>query len=57
MQIETIVYPYVYTDTGQRYHVSEFPVTPKVGAMIDENLNVIGNANDSECVSGVCPVK
>lgn len=57
MKIEFINYPYVFTDEGTRHEISEINGTPRVGAMLDEELNVLNNAVDSDCVNGVCPIK
>ncbi|MBN2794235.1 MAG: hypothetical protein JXR88_02430 [Clostridia bacterium] len=57
MKIEFIHYPFVFTDAGTRHNISEIKGTPRVGAMLDEDLNVMFNAEDSDCVSGVCPIK
>jgi len=57
MKIEFINYPYVFTDAGTRHNISEIKGTPRVGAMLDETLNVLNQAMDSDCVNGVCPVK
>lgn len=57
MKIEFINFPYVFTDAGTRHDIKEINGTPRVGAMLDENLNVLNNAVDSDCINGVCPIK
>jgi hypothetical protein len=57
MKIEFINYPYVFTDAGTRHSINEIKGTPRVGAMLDEALNVLNQAVDSDCVNGVCPIK
>jgi len=57
MKIEFINYPYVFTDAGTRHNVNEIKGTPRVGAMLDQDLQVMNNAVDSDCVNGVCPIK
>ena len=57
MKIEFINYPFVFTDEGTRHNISEINGTPRVGAMLDNQLNVLNNAVDSDCINGVCPVK
>ena len=57
MKIDYINYPWVFTDTGKRYLIKEIKGTPRVGAVLDEELKVLSNSNDSDCVSGVCPIK
>lgn len=57
MTIEFINYPYVFTDQGTRHEISEIKGTPRVGAVLDADLNVLSSAVDTDCVNGVCPVK
>ena len=57
MKIEFINYPYVFTDAGTRHEIKEIKGTPRVGALLDAELNVLGNSMDTDCVSGVCPIK
>ncbi len=57
MKIDFINYPFVFTDEGTRHQISEIKGTPRVGAMLDAELNVLNNAVDSDCINGVCPVK
>lgn len=57
MKIEFINYPYVFTDAGTRHNVTEIKGTPRVGAMLDQDLQILNNAVDSDCINGVCPVK
>jgi hypothetical protein len=57
MKIDFINYPFVFTDEGTRHQINEIKGTPRVGAMLDEELNVLNNAVDSDCINGVCPVK
>lgn len=57
MKIEFINYPYVFTDEGTRHNIGEIKGIPRVGSVLDESLNVLSQDVDSDCVSGVCPVK
>jgi hypothetical protein len=67
MKIVHIQYPYVITDEGQRIDIDAIHGTPKVGSELVEDEFELGGANgyynilavtsDSECVSGVCPVR
>ena len=58
MKIEFINYPFVFTDQGTRHEISEINGNPRVGAVLDEELNVVnGAAVDVDCINGVCPVK
>ena len=57
MKIDFINYPFVFTDAGTRHEISEIKGTPRVGAILDEELNVLGSSVDSDCVNGVCPIK
>ena len=54
--IENVIYPYVYTDTGERIEIKDLQGAIVKGAMIDDNNNVV-SGSDSECVGGVCPIK
>lgn len=49
--------PFVFTAQGKRHELKDIQGTPRVGAVIDDTLTIVGNANDSECVGGVCPIK
>jgi len=57
MKIEFINHPYVFTDAGTRHEIKDIKGTPRVGAVLDENLNIVGSDVDTDCVSGVCPIK
>lgn len=57
MKIEFINHPFVFTDAGTRHEISEIKGTPRVGAVLDDELNVLSSAMDTDCVSGVCPIK
>jgi len=57
MIIEFINYPYVFTDTGARHLIKDIKGIPVVGSTLDDDLNVTSKTSDSDCVSGVCPVK
>lgn len=57
MKIVHVAYPYVITDKGTRHHVKEIKGTPRVGSEIDEELNVLNNTANSDCVGGVCPIR
>lgn len=57
MKIEFIAYPYVFTDEGTRHHIKEITGTPRVGSELDEELTVMNNTANSDCVGGVCPIR
>ncbi len=57
MKIDFINYPFVFTDAGTRHQINEIKGTPRVGAVLDDELNVLSNAVDTDCINGVCPVK
>ncbi|BES65001.1 hypothetical protein SANA_14400 [Gottschalkiaceae bacterium SANA] len=57
MKIEFINHPYVFTDAGTRHEIKEIHGIPRVGAVLDADLNVLGSSMDTDCVSGVCPIK
>lgn len=57
MKIEFINYPFVFTDEGSRHHVEDIKGTPRVGAELDGELNVLSNVSNSDCVGGVCPIR
>lgn len=58
MKIEFINYPYVFTDKGTRHTISEIKGEPRVGAMLDEDLNVLNSfVENPDCINGVCPIK
>ena len=47
MIIQHISYPYVFTDEGTRHNVSEIKGTPRVGAMLDDDLKVTNGVAES----------
>jgi len=47
MKIEHINFPHVFTDTGQRYNISQIKGTPRVGAMLDDDLKVINGVAEA----------
>lgn len=47
MVINFISYPFVFTDTGRRIEIDKINGTPRVGATLDEELNVKGNAEEA----------
>lgn len=61
MQIVHIQYPHVITDTGEKIDIAniEGMVMKGRGLELQDNgvYKVLVNTNDSECVSGVCPIK
>ena len=57
MKIEFIHHPFVFTDTGKRHLIEDLTGTPKVGAELSENLEVLTNTSDENCVGGACPIK
>jgi len=60
MKIEFINYPYAYTDTGERIEIKDISTQPNVGdqlEMVGEKYKVMASSADSDCVSGVCPIK
>lgn len=57
MKVEYINYPFVFTDDGKRINVAEIKGTPRVGSELDEDLKVLNNTTNSDCVNGVCPIR
>ena len=61
MLIEHIVFPFVYTSTGNRILIDNIVGTPRVGYSLvfieDGKYKVEAQTSDSDCVNGVCPVK
>lgn len=71
MKIIHIQYPYVITDTGQQVDIDAINGHAKLGAELEEEFfegkekgqyasgyyNILAVTSDSECVSGVCPVR
>lgn len=57
MKIDFIQYPFVFTDAGSRHLVEDIKGTPRVGAELDNELNVMSNVTNSDCVNGVCPIR
>jgi hypothetical protein len=63
MKIVHIQPPYVFTDDGKRIEIDEIRGFPRVGQELrfDEkaghSYDILAITNDSECVSGVCPIK
>ena len=57
MRIEFINYPYVFTDEGSRHHVEDIKGTPRIGAELDVDLNVLSSTANTDCVNGVCPIR
>lgn len=57
MKIEFINYPYVFTNEGSRHHIEDIKGTPRIGAELDLELNVVSNNANSDCVNGVCPIR
>lgn len=56
-KIEHITYPYVFTELGRRHHVKELTGTPRVGSEIDEDLVVLTNIIDPNCIGSKCPIR
>jgi hypothetical protein len=65
MKIVHIQYPYVITDEGTQIPIMEINGHPKIGSELTANENssatrryeIAAVTSDSECVSGVCPVR
>ena len=57
MKIEFIKAPYIYTDDGKRIEISKLKGIPRVGSELSEDMRVLNNTSNSDCVSGVCPIK
>lgn len=62
MKIDMIMFPHVFTDTGERVLIADCVMQPRVGDRLefDENLQlyqVFKQGDSSDCVSGVCPIK
>lgn len=56
-KIESVIHPYVYTDDGYRFPIQDVKGQATVGALLDNDNNVVGSSADSDCVNGVCPIK
>jgi hypothetical protein len=55
-----ISYPFVVMDTQEGFAIDQFEREPVIGASYeikDGVLVMTGNSNDTDCVSGVCPIK
>ncbi|MDO9518438.1 MAG: hypothetical protein Q7J10_10400 [Methanosarcinaceae archaeon] len=60
MKIDFIHYPYAFTNDGKRIDVREIEGHPHVGVVIEivgDKYRVAGISDESDCVSGVCPIK
>jgi hypothetical protein len=60
MKVEMIMFPYVFTSTGDRINLGDIYSQPSVGDVLVESGNgyeVVKVGESSECVSGVCPIK
>jgi len=57
MKIVHVQHPYVFTDTNERFEFKEINGTPRVGSELDEELNVLNNTTNTDCVGGVCPIR
>ena len=58
--VEFIQFPFAFTNDGKRINIKEVEGSVRVGSKIEEvegKYRVIGSSNDSECVSGVCPIR
>lgn len=54
MRIDFIHKPFVYTNTGKRIEIDKIKGTPRVGAELSEDLEVLSANYDPDCVGGVC---
>ena len=60
MKVDMIIFPYVFTDDGQRINLGDIYSQPSVGDSLIESGDgymVVKVGESSECVSGVCPLK
>lgn len=61
MKIEFIRYPIVITDDGKEIEVEKIAGHPKVGSELslstDGTYKILAITSNSDCVSGVCPVR
>ena len=60
MKVEMIVFPYVFTNTGDRINLGDIYSQPSVGDVLVESGNgyeVVKAGESSECVSGLCDLK
>jgi len=60
MKVENIIFPYVYTNTGDRINLGDIYSQPSVGDSLIESgsgYEVVKVGDYSDCVSGVCPIK
>ena len=57
MIINYIYPPFVFTDDGKRIRIDELKGTPRVGAELTEELEVLNNIVDTDCIGGQCPIR
>jgi len=60
MSVVFIKFPFAFTNDGKRLNIREIEGSVRVGTLIEEiegKYRVAGVTNDSECVSGVCPIR
>jgi hypothetical protein len=56
--IEYINSPWVYTSTNERIAIFDIKGTPRIGAELNDNNEVMAsNGDSSECVGNACPIK
>ncbi len=57
MKIDHIQFPYAYLSNGSRVLVKSIKGNVRVGASVNDELVVIGNNVNVDCINGVCPIK
>jgi hypothetical protein len=57
LKIDYIYPPFIFTDNGKRILIKDLKGTPRIGAELSEDLEVIGTIDNGECINGVCPIR
>ena len=61
MKVQFINYPLAITDTGEGIPLKDCITQPSVGDRVEFdselNLYMVYKSSDTDCVSGVCPMK
>ena len=60
MKIDMIMFPHVFTDTGERVLIADCVMQPRVGDRLefseDLQLYQVFKSSDESCVSGICDI-
>ena len=54
MKIDYIYPPFIFTDNGKRILIKDLTGTPRIGADLTDDLEVITSLVDADCMNGVC---